>query len=664
MITKFNAGNISPFCEGFLNNIYDGAQRMIEDRLNHPEHGEMDARFVKEAVESSWAAEMSSQYAPLLLSMLQSGQIPAEQVENFHLAKKRIMSSLFGFIRTNELAPVVQVVNGEEFDNTLPVCDGYYWTLQKRNLERKYQAPVVASIDRQSSRVLKHILMPEGKNEFRKMGLVLGQVQSGKTANYSALIAKAFDFGYKLIIVLSGIHNDLRRQTQERLDEEILGYHEYKYLNAQDLGTRTVSSSQRCGVGQDPDYRSDRAPECATYTDDDFRGLLKSGAGKKGPVLFVIKKNTSVFSRILEYFKEPSNNARYREWPVLMIDDEADQASVNTSKGELASATNRYIRRLLKIFPKATYVGYTATPFANILIDANKETKSEGIDLFPKDFIVHLPAPTNYFGPKQFFGDNKEDEGLGLFMAVSDETSAALTGVGRKGGSKRRCKVVLDALPPECEKFFHQFLISAAIRQWRHKRANPEAWRDDGSESMKPKLEMSMLVHVSSYVKDQKVIARLFKDLVNNTRELMKSNERDRRRVLEAMGELFEGQKAVTEQTRRMREECDLSSDWALPDSLESLVPDIEHVVEDLSLKVVNGDKEMSEEVQPEEESWDRPRSAPVVFIGGNKLSRGLTLPGLCVSLFLRSSTMYDTLLTRSIRCERRTVMLMERTNE
>ena len=88
MITKFNAGNISPFCEGFLNNIYDGAQRMIEDRLNHPEHGEMDARFVKEAVESSWAAEMSSQYAPLLLSMLQSGQIPAEQVENFHLAKK------------------------------------------------------------------------------------------------------------------------------------------------------------------------------------------------------------------------------------------------------------------------------------------------------------------------------------------------------------------------------------------------------------------------------------------------------------------------------------------------------------------------------------------------------------------------------------------------
>ena len=645
MITKFNAGNISPFCEGFLNNIYDGAQRMIEDRLNHPEHGEMDARFVKEAVESSWAAEMSTQYAPLLLSMLQSGQIPAEQVENFHLAKKRIMSSLFGFIRTNELAPVVQVVHGEEFDNTLPVCDGYYWTLQKRNLERKYQAPVVASIDRQSSRVLKHILMPEGKNEFRKMGLVLGQVQSGKTANYSALIAKAFDFGYKLIIVLSGIHNDLRRQTQERLDEEILGYHEYKYLNAQDLGTRTVSSSQRCGVGQDPDYRSDRAPECATYTDDDFRGLLKSGAGKKGPVLFVIKKNTSVFSRILEYFKEPSNNARYREWPVLMIDDEADQASVNTSKGELASATNRYIRRLLKIFPKATYVGYTATPFANILIDANKETKSEGIDLFPKDFIVHLPAPTNYFGPKQFFGDNKEDEGLGLFMAVSDETSAALTGVGRKGASKRRCKVVLDALPPECEKFFHQFLISAAIRQWRHKRANPEAWRDDGSESMKPKLEMSMLVHVSSYVKDQKVIARLFKDLVNNTRELMKSNERDRRRVLEAMGELFEGQKAVTEQTRRMREECDLSSDWALPDSLESLVPDIEHVVEDLSLKVVNGDKEMSEEVQPEEESWDRPRSAPVVFIGGNKLSRGLPLPGLCVSLFLRSSTMYDTLL-------------------
>ena len=136
------------------------------------------------------------------------------------------MSSLFGFIRTNELDPVVQVVNGEEFDNTLPVCDGYYWTLQKRNLERKYQAPVVASIDRQSSRVLKHILMPEGKNEFRKMGLVLGQVQSGKTANYSALIAKAFDFGYKLIIVLSGIHNDLRRQTQERLDEEILGYHD------------------------------------------------------------------------------------------------------------------------------------------------------------------------------------------------------------------------------------------------------------------------------------------------------------------------------------------------------------------------------------------------------------------------------------------------------
>ena len=651
-VKSFDAGDVGLFAIGFLNKIYDESRKQIEKRKAFKG---LDYFYLSEVVDATWDEIWNSPDGMIINQAINNGMILPHQAENVKNSKSYILSALLPYIVTAETAVVT---DREDEDSSLPICNGYYWTLMKRQLLEKFPAPVVESIDRQSSRVLKQILFTPEETKFRKMGLVLGQVQSGKTANYSALIAKACDEGYKLIIVLSGIHNDLRQQTQERLDEEFLGYHEYMKTEDEETGRlEQTTRSIPCGVGFDPEYDASKAPESATFTDDDFRGILKTGAGKKPPVIFVIKKQTNVFQKIKRYFSDPSNAHRYKDWPLLVIDDEADQASVNTRKGDLVTATNRHIRTLLQLFPRATFVGYTATPFANVLIDADANHKKLGVDLFPKDFILSLPAPINYFGPRQFFGDNQEDVGLELFMPISERSSDILTGnvrmgedgqIRERGRGRRRKALDIDELPLECDDVLRQFILSSAIRLWRLKTSHPELWCTDLDETPKePILEMSSLVHVSSYVRDQQVIARLFaKKFEEMFREpLLYGNREDRELVLSGFESLFDNQKRVTARTAENRAKLDAHPDWRLPETLTELVPEIQTVVADMWLRVVNGDKAMTDLVSPDHEDLDRSYCCPVIFIGGNKLSRGLTLPGLCVSLFLRSSTMYDTLL-------------------
>ena len=651
-VLLFEAGDVGLIAVGLLNKIYDECKKKIESRIVFKG---LDYFYLSEVVETTWDDLWQSPDGLILNQAIEHGLIQPHQVANVKNAKTYILSALLPYIVTAEASVVT---DREDEDSSLPLCNGYYWTLMKRQLEKKFAAPVVQSIDRQSSRVLKQILFSPEETSFRKMGLVLGQVQSGKTANYSALIAKACDEGYKLIIVLSGIHNDLRQQTQERLDEEFLGYHEYMKTEDEETGRlEQTTRSVPCGVGLDSEYDPSKAPESATFTDDDFRGILKTGAGKKPPVIFVIKKQTNVFQKIKRYFSDPSNAHRYKNWPLLVIDDEADQASVNTKSGNLVTATNRHIRTLLQLFPRATFVGYTATPFANVLIDSEANHKKLGMDLFPKDFILSLPAPINYFGPKQFFGDNQEDNGLELFMPISQRSGDILTGatyvtsdgeIRENGHGRRRKPIQIEELPAECNDVLRQFILSAAIRLWRMKRLHPDKWFTGLDEAPKePVLEMSALVHVSSYVRDQQVIAKRFAEKFETMiREpLLYGNRNDRDYVLSGFETLFENQKRVTAKTAELRAKLDVHPDWSLPDNILALLPEIQTVVADMWLRVVNGDKAMTDLVYPVHDDLDRSFCRPVIFIGGNKLSRGLTLPGLCMSLFLRSSTMYDTLL-------------------
>ena len=299
-------------------------------------------------------------------------------------------------------------------------ADGFYWSRQQQYLVdsvgRSLEA--VEATDDDSDRVLSYLEdpRPTGAAAFNTRGLVIGYVQSGKTENFSALIAKAADLGYQVFIVLSGVHNSLRQQTQRRLERE--------------LGLTDAHP----GVGRPPAGKRWNNP-----TTDDLYGDFDPGTSDPSilqgneKVIFIVKKWHSVLQKLLDFIREGQPPA---ELPVLVVDDEADQASINTGGNrrpgddngqpvdelvdaddtsvDLAdevdpSVTNRLIRAILAEFKRVAYVGYTATPFANVLIDHDAEDREVYEDLFPRDFILTLFPRPNYVGATRLFGRDAID---------------------------------------------------------------------------------------------------------------------------------------------------------------------------------------------------------------------------------------------------------------
>src|SRR4051794_38401974 len=287
-----------------------------------------------------------------------------------------------------------------------------------------------------SDKVVAHLPNPHGGGEFHCRGLVLGYVQSGKTTNFTAVIAKAADAGYRFFIVLSGIHDALRAQTQTRLNEQLWEPHP-------DLWYRLTNET---------DFRPT----------DSVDALL---ATQNQRVLAIVKKNPSRL-RALKRWLEGARSELLAACPILIIDDEADQASVNTAKPDRqASRINGLIRAIVGSLPKAAYVGYTATPFANVLIDP-KDYR----DLYPRDFIVDLPRPRMYIGPEAIFGreplefdaDDVEDDGYDFVRSVA---VGELDQLRPKGAARRHefDPEVTESL----EEALSYFLLSTAARRVR-----------------------------------------------------------------------------------------------------------------------------------------------------------------------------------------------------
>ena len=292
-------------------------------------------------------------------------------------------------------------------------ADGYYWPRQRQYLldlvGRSPQA--VEATDDDSDRVLSYLEDPRetGPEAFDTRGLVIGYVQSGKTENFSALVAKAADVGYQIVIVLSGVHNGLRQQTQRRLERE--------------LGLEDISP----GVGRPEAGRRWNNPTTADLYGDFDPGTsdatILQGNEK---VIFIVKKWHTVLTKLIEFIKDGDPPTHL---PVLVIDDEADQASINTGGNrqpleELLdvedpdvdleaetdpSTTNGLIRELLSLFQRVAYVGYTATPFANVLIDHEAQDRDVYRDLYPKDFILTLFPRPGYVGTARLFGRDTLD---------------------------------------------------------------------------------------------------------------------------------------------------------------------------------------------------------------------------------------------------------------
>lgn len=501
----------------------------------------------------------------------------------------------------------------------------YYWPLLARKMRGPFDRDAQRQIDEESEGILRLMPNPMDITPWHAYGLVIGQVQSGKTSNYSALMAKAADAGYRMIVVLAGIHDDLRNQTQERLDEDFLGerntFDPLKRERVREL----------VGVGTFVDvFDSMRAPRRATYTDTDFQDCPVQGEDL--PWLFVVKKNRAVLQRLNRWAKDSDVTDR---WPLLMIDDEADQASINTAKNpERATAINREIRQLLQQFTRSCYVGYTATPFANILIDANVETKQLGKDLFPRNFIYHLEASPKYYGPTFYFGDEL-DSIPEAFMLFGEEHKQNWINALRKGLIK-----AADEMPIEVEHAILQFLLSSGIWLWRQCREKTDLQLEE-----KP-LSTSMLVHVTHLVREQGLVRQGVERVL---RDLRKIWHVDRQSFFKKIEPFWESQRdKVTPSLRHARQKqtgFDNPEFWCLPADLITLEPYISEVLLGLEVHLVNGQSKHPVVFYVDSAAREYPRVKPVLYIGGNKLSRGLTLPGLCVSVFLRGSNMYDTLL-------------------
>ena len=279
--------------------------------------------------------------------------------------------------------------------------DEHFWRLYSKYLleESSLDDKSIDILDKKTLPAIMNCLCnPKEAHEGRRLirGLVIGDVQSGKTATYSGLICKAVDAGYKVVILLAGITENLRQQTQERIDQGIVGLE----IKRDDI--TKIEKPKRVGVGK---YDKQLLASSYTTQSSDFVGqkdsIFVSLEAQRSVVLFVVKKNVSVLTKLHNWLKY--NNYDHSEEcvnaPLLLIDDEADNASVNTSKDETnPTKTNAIIRKICNLFKTASYVGFTATPFANVFIDPDSVDEMKNADLFPEHFIYTLPTPSTYIG--------------------------------------------------------------------------------------------------------------------------------------------------------------------------------------------------------------------------------------------------------------------------
>jgi hypothetical protein len=336
----------------------------------------------------------------------------------------------------------------------------YYWDRYHDLLTSKdFSAHVLVTLGDVTDRILGFLENPTRPGTWDRRGMVVGHVQSGKTANYTGLVCKAADAGYKVIVIIAGIHNNLRNQTQRRIDEGFVGFDSSRNVRRQTLPSPTV-----VGVGR---FDSRRRPAAFTTSRLDFHKTIADSVGVPlqnlvEPAVFVIKKNTSTLKNLIEWLT--THNARrgtstIRE-PMLLIDDEADNASINIRhRQRKVSRINGQIRELLTLFDRSCYVGYTATPFANIFIDPDSAHAMLGDELFPRNFIKALDPPTNYVGAHRVF--DEEGNLRSKMIRVIDDFAESLPLVQP---AARRHEFPVGGIPFSLKEAIRVFLLTVSIR--------------------------------------------------------------------------------------------------------------------------------------------------------------------------------------------------------
>ncbi|MFG1258198.1 Z1 domain-containing protein [Xanthobacter flavus] len=485
-------------------------------------------------------------------------------------------------------------INGEIGD--------FYWGRYRKLLNLKgLPKSVIDATDEVTDRVLDRLGDPRNLSRWSRRGMVVGHVQSGKTANYTGLICKAADAGYRLIVVIAGIHNNLRNQTQARIDEGFIGRDTGRLAHANKAQRQKI-----IGVGQ---FDQREFPVSLTNTLRDFnKATATTNTSQIGqynvPVVLVIKKNSSTLKNLLEWLKEHSvhQGTQMVSQPMLLIDDEADNASINTAYArDEVTRINGQIRELLSLFHRSCYVGYTATPFANIFIDPDTDDETLKQDLFPRHFIVGLDAPSNYFGAQKVFLDARERH-----VRLIDDNEDILP-------MRHKIDRPVDVLPESLIRAVRAFIVARAIRNAR------------GQQSA----HASMLINASRFTDVQGRLRSRVADVVDRMRAAVAVDGAKGKAALHnpevaALHAVWESEFAEAE-----------GADWPTVQARLHEVLVAARVVE------VNASKRS----QPLDYDQAGEHGVTVIAVGGFSLSRGLTLEGLTISYFLRNSMMYDTLM-------------------
>ncbi|MCB9147562.1 MAG: Z1 domain-containing protein [Caldilineaceae bacterium] len=470
--------------------------------------------------------------------------------------------------------------------------DWYYWNRYRRFLgQQQFPQQVINGLDSITDQILDHLENPNKDGEWARKGMVVGHVQSGKTANYIGLINKAADSGYKVIIILAGILNTLRNQTQLRVDYGFVGM--------------DTEQKKVIGVGK---FSNDKKPAYFTTNTKDFRKAVANQIGVgigdlKEPVVLIIKKNKSTLENLIDWLKH-NNPHNLKSYPMLLVDDEADHASINTSKdNDIATTINRKIRELLHLFDRSSYLGYTATPFANVFIDPETENEMLGDDLFPRDFIISLDPPSNYVGSARIFAS----EGDLDIVRVANDYEDCLPVKHKKDWQP-------EDIPASLKEAIKVFILCRAIRLLRGQ-ANAHN---------------SMLINVSRFTMVQSNVKLLVDAYLKEVRQAIFNyykldiTEALKNSTIASLKDVFD------------TEFYKISYTWGDVQAI------LKNAVSPIGVIEVNSSS-AAEPLDYNRQNY--PDGRNVIAIGGMSLSRGLTLEGLTVSYFLRNSVMYDTLM-------------------
>jgi hypothetical protein len=516
------------------------------------------------------------------------------------------------------------------------------WNRYKLYMAKNDPSFPVNDLDDFTDKILDKCVNPKNSGSWDRRGMVVGHVQSGKTSNYVGLINKATDAGYKVIIIIAGTISSLRRQTQERIDSGYIGRNSSAFIREKE--------NKIVGVGKYTVGTDIYSLTSAYYKSGDEGDFSQAVANRlnipigKNPVVFVIKKNKSILENLIDWFSKDVNakvvdgTPKLFDVPALIIDDEADAASVNASRDINDIKTiNRLIRTLLNTFNQNTFVGYTATPYANLFIsqEYNEEnttivknkTYKIGEDLFPRDFIINIKAPTNYIGAAKIFGYENADpeltkEPLDIFREISDYDPPFFRTINRENKD-----ILPEYLPPSLERAIKSFILTCAIRRVR------------GHENK----HNSMLVHVALLVRWIDRVAYLVNE---KTKEYKNAIQSEDEALITELKQIYE--KDFLPTTQNVLENLDYTDIRIKQHTWGEVANELKNAVLKIDVRSVHGTRSTTnlEYHNIQEIDYNRHENGlSVIAVGGSRLSRGITLEGLSVSYYIRTTRMYDSLM-------------------